>query len=287
MSNTLWQTQLAKWVQLACELEVGSPKPGNVSPGCEFSNASVADFLKSADAIAPQLAVAADRSLGTTILAAVSETRSIVGHNTNLGIILLLSPLAAIPPEQSLFDGIESVLRRTTVADSRDVYEAIRLAQPAGLGSAKEQDLNDAPSILLRACMELAADRDMIARQYANGFREVLHIGLEWLRESAKHAAKPELRIQWLAVRLIAEFGDSLIERKCGRDMSDQVRDMAKDLLKSGWPSRSESASAYDSFDQFLRADGNRRNPGTTADLVAAVLFSALREGWQLHDRGA
>ena len=32
-------------------------------------------------------------------------------------------------------------------------------------------------------------------------------------------------------------------------------------------------------FDRWLRADGNRRNPGTTADLVAASLFAAFRRG--------
>jgi len=31
-------------------------------------------------------------------------------------------------------------------------------------------------------------------------------------------------------------------------------------------------------FDRWLRADGHRRNPGTTADLVAACLFAAIRE---------
>ena len=36
---------------------------------------------------------------------------------------------------------------------------------------------------------------------------------------------------------------------------------------------------AIDEFDTWLRADGHRRNPGTTADLVAASLFVALREG--------
>ncbi len=287
MSLSIWQTQLAQWTRRACELEVRSPKPGNVSPGHEFSNASVADFLKSAGAIAPELALAGEQPLGQTILGAIKATHQAVGHNTNLGIVLLLTPLASVPPEQSLFDGIESVLNATTIKDSCDVYEAIRLAQPAGLGTAQEQDLNAAPTISLRACMQLAADRDMIARQYANGFLDVLHRGLEWLRESARYQAKLDLRIQWLAVRLLAEYGDSLIERKCGREMSDHVRDMAKELLNSGWPTTQGSGSAYESFDQFLRADGNRRNPGTTADLVAAILFSALREGWQLQDRVA
>ena len=32
-------------------------------------------------------------------------------------------------------------------------------------------------------------------------------------------------------------------------------------------------------LDAWLRAEGNRRNPGTTADLVTACLFIALREG--------
>ena len=32
-------------------------------------------------------------------------------------------------------------------------------------------------------------------------------------------------------------------------------------------------------FDAWLRADGHRRNPGTTADLIAASLFAAFRDG--------
>ena len=31
-------------------------------------------------------------------------------------------------------------------------------------------------------------------------------------------------------------------------------------------------------FDRWLRADGHRRNPGTTADLIAACLFVCLRD---------
>jgi triphosphoribosyl-dephospho-CoA synthase len=35
----------------------------------------------------------------------------------------------------------------------------------------------------------------------------------------------------------------------------------------------------YAEFDAWLRADGHARNPGATADLVAAALYVALREG--------
>jgi len=37
--------------------------------------------------------------------------------------------------------------------------------------------------------------------------------------------------------------------------------------------------AALQAFDASLRRDGNALNPGTTADLVTAVLFVALLEG--------
>lgn len=268
----------------ACAMEVMSPKPGNVSPETEFLDASVDDFLKSAHAVAQILATASERSLGTTILEAIRATRNVVNHNTNLGIVLLLVPLAAVPRDQSLRDGIDAVLDATTVEDSRLVYEAIRTAQPSGLGEAGEQDLNDEPTINLLECMKLAADRDLIAAQYASGFYDVLKTGQDYLRECSQLAITQPQQISMLAVRLLAEFGDSLIARKCGVEMSNVVREKARSLLDSGWPIQHHTAQQFAAFDAFLRADSNRRNPGTTADLVAAILFAALRDGWMTAD---
>ena len=42
---------------------------------------------------------------------------------------------------------------------------------------------------------------------------------------------------------------------------------------------RATRAAALEAFDASLRQDGNALNPGTTADLVTAVLFVALLEG--------
>ena len=274
-----WSRQISQWVQLACQREVQSPKPGNVSPGNDFADATVADFLASADAIAPIMAIATGRPLGMTILECVEATRQVVGHNTNLGIILLIAPLAAVPSSKSLTDGIGEVLKKTTVDDSIAVYEAIRRAQPAGLGEVKDQDLQQAPTQNLVECMRLAADRDLIAAQYAYGFPQVLGNGLEWLAEAQHTIESSAEQITWLAVRFLAEFGDSLIARKCGLPMSELVQQKSKDLLHSGWPHQEGSSAGLAVLDQFLRADGNRRNPGTTADFIAAVIFAGLREG--------
>ena len=90
--------------------------------------------------------------------------------------------------------GVERVLAETTVADACLVYRAVRLAQPGGMGEVPDQDLSREPTIALRAVMALAALRDTIALQYANGFREVLGEGLPAIRELSKQASRSRLR---------------------------------------------------------------------------------------------
>jgi triphosphoribosyl-dephospho-CoA synthase len=51
------------------------------------------------------------------------------------------------------------------------------------------------------------------------------------------------------------------------------------ELLDHGWPDEPGTLSEFRLFDEWLRADGHARNPGATADLIAAGLFVALRDG--------
>ena len=178
-SATLSPGRLA---EIACLLEVTARKPGNVHRGADFPDLHFVDFLLSAAAIAGPLDRAADEGVGTAVLAAVEATRRVVSTNTNLGMILLLAPLAAVPSGTDLASGVERVLAGTTVDDARKVYRAIRLASPGGMGRAAEQDVADEPTVTLREAMALAADRDLVARQYAGGYREVLHEALPALR---------------------------------------------------------------------------------------------------------
>ena len=48
--------------------------------------------------------------------------------------------------------------------------------------------------------------------------------------------------------------------------------------LKAGGSLTQAGQVAIAELDAWLRADGHQRNPGTTADLVAATLFADLRE---------
>src|SRR4051812_47070156 len=80
--------------QLACVLGGSAEKPGNITPRHDFADTSYEDMLRSAIALGPELARAAERGVGETVLAAVRATRRVAASNTNLGIALLLAPLA-------------------------------------------------------------------------------------------------------------------------------------------------------------------------------------------------
>jgi triphosphoribosyl-dephospho-CoA synthase len=264
--------------QVACVWEATARKPGNVHRYRDFADAGYVDFLLSAAALAPVLATACQRPVGATVLESVRATRRVVGTNTNLGIALLLAPLAAVPPDQGLGAGVGRVLAGLTVEDARLAYEAIRLAAPGGLGRAAEQDVAAEPTQTLREVMALAAGRDLIARQYAGGFAEVFD-GAAAVRDGLGRTGSVEGAIIHAHLTLMARHPDTLIARKRGPAEAAEAAERALRVLEQGWPHRSEGRAAYADLDGWLRAAGNGRNPGATADLIAAALFVLLREG--------
>jgi len=259
-------------VQTACVWEATARKPGNVHRFRDFADVSYLDFLLSAAAIAPVMSTACHRRVGATVLEAIAATRRVVASNTNLGVVLLLAPLAAVADATDMRAALAPLLDNLDVEDARLVFEAIRLAEPGGLGEAPEQDVHAEPTLPLRQIMALAADRDLIARQYANGFREVLEQGVPAIRQGIDETGSLEGAIIQAQLRLLAQDPDTLIARKRGTAEAEEASHRARGVLKDGW-------SALAEFDAWLRAEGNGRNPGATADLIAASLFVLLREG--------
>lgn len=276
---------VAEAYRLACEWEVYARKAGNVHSEAAFADMSADDLRISAEVTAPVVAQTARRGVGPTILAAVRKRRRVTPVNTNLGILLLCVPLAAVPSSPSrrgagwLRHGVAQVLRRLTVADTKAAYQAIRLANAGGLGRTTRADVRSRPRIRLLTAMRLAAHRDSVARQYANGFADVFNIGLPALRRGRRRGWPLEEIILFCQLRFLARLGDSLIARKCGSALSREVRRQATTILATGWPDSAHGWRRWTEFDRWLRADGHRRNPGTTADLVTASLFAALRVG--------
>jgi triphosphoribosyl-dephospho-CoA synthase len=270
---------LGQCAALACLLEATAPKPGNVHRGADFDDMTYADLLAGGLAIAPAIDRAAGQSVGQTVLQAVHATRCLVGKNTNLGTILLLAPLAAVPRQRPLRDGVRDVLASLGPDDARAVYDAIRAARPGGLGTVPQYDVSGpAPDDLLQA-MRLAAPRDLVARQYVENFALVLD-GVVPELQHALRAGWPLLQgIVFAYLRMLSAFPDSLVARKCGPHIAQRVSDQAAAVLDAGEPGSPAYAQRLAEFDFWLRSDGHRRNPGTTADLIAAGLFALLRDG--------
>jgi triphosphoribosyl-dephospho-CoA synthase len=268
-------SSLALWAQTACLWEVTAGKAGDTNPRHDLDTLHYVDFLLSTAAIAPVLGTADTRPVGATVLEAVQAMRQTVGKNPHLGTILLLAPLATVPLEADLRGGVIRVLDDLTVEDARAVYQAIRLAQPSGLGRASEQDVATEPTQTLRAVMTLAADRDLVARQYANGFHEVFDEAVPALQHGMAKTGSLEEAILFCQLSLLANHPDSLIARKRGLGEATEASRRAREVLQQAWP---KCDTAWRGLDAWLRAERGR-NPGTTADLIATVLFVALRTG--------
>jgi triphosphoribosyl-dephospho-CoA synthase len=288
----LTAADVAAAAQLACLLEVSAPKPGNVSPGHDFPDARYEDFLASAVAIGGPLAGARDRPLGATIRLAIEASARWTRSNTNLGIVLLLAPLARatlrcrdsfsqVPAETGARhrESVRAVLDETTVDDAREVYAAIRLAAPGGLGTAAAQDVHGEPTVTLLEAMRLAADRDGIAREYANGFGATFEIGAPALERARADGLAWSVAIVETFLTLLAARLDTHIARRAGRALAENASRLAADVLAKGGVRSADGRRALAEMDRELRDPGHLGNPGTTADVTAAAIFTVLVGG--------
>ena len=272
--------QVSGAAQLACVLEVSAEKPGNVTPSHDFDDTSYEDMLRSGIALGAELGRPGERAVGATVLAAVRAARGAAGANTTLGIALLLAPLArAALGDGPLRECLREVLRALTVEDARDAYAAIRLAGAGGLDEPVEHDVRDEPRVSLREAMAAAAERDTIASEYVTDHAVTFELGLPALADALDDGLRPRDAIVELALRLLAAVPDTLIARKRGADAAGRVAAGARQVLTAGGVRTDRGMTELAGFDASLRRDGNALNPGTTADLVTAVLFVALLEG--------
>lgn len=267
--------------QLACLLEVSAPKPGNVSPERHFHDTRYEDFLASAVAIGPALAESGRYPVGTTVRRAVLATGEWTKSNTNLGIVLLLAPLAraALQSGGTLRQRVSRVLAATTVEDAAEVYAAIRHARPGGLGEAAAEDVAETPSVTLRDAMGLAADRDAVAREYITDFALTFEVGVPAILQARDEGLTWTDASVDAYLKLLDSTADTHIARKLGRAEAEAVSVRAREVLSAGGTRTEEGRRKLSQLDLDLRDPRNRRNPGATADLTCAAIFVVILEG--------
>ena len=259
----------------ACELDVTALKPGNVRDGVRAHGMTAHDFRLSAQASGPALSQRG-ASVGQRILEAIRCTQRVVRCNTNLGIVLLAAPLfraaeAGGPLRSTLVQQLSELDRD----DAKQVYEAIRLARPGGLGTSDRYDVSSEPDVTLLQAMREAQWRDSIARQYAQGYRDIFDLGLAQWRHAQARFEDERWAATYLYLVYLSTWRDSLIERKFGTATAQAVSERARELHSqlSSYSDLDDIKATLLSWDQALRQAG--LNPGTSADLTVATVFAA------------
>jgi triphosphoribosyl-dephospho-CoA synthase len=281
LRRNLTSNDIASAFEQACLAELDALKPGNVHRHAPDSRMSVADFEASARAAAPSMGTSG-LTVGRRVRESVRATIAAVGHNTNLGIVLLAAPFAEAalsPGEGDLRDRLGQVLEGLSVADSRDVYFAIREARPGGLGEAERHDVRSEPEVTLLVAMRAAEGRDRIAWNYTNGFSDIFEVGLPALATGRLLSGDAAAATTFLYLTFLSATPDTLIVRKFGSESAAEVQREASALHRQ----LIEGARHSDLLPHLLAFDASLKgrgfNPGTTADLTVATLFcSSLNE---------
>jgi triphosphoribosyl-dephospho-CoA synthase len=268
-------------VRWACLLEATAPKPGNVYPGRSFRDLQYRDFVAAAEIVASAFS-RTGHPISQRMRSAVELSVAQLRTNANLGIVLLLGPLVAADEtmtsdttgqrnDQRWTAAIAEVLSGFNGADGRNIFQAINNASAGGLGDVDAMDVREShPRVDIVEAMTLAADRDLIARQYATGFMDLIERILPLVGESIRRRGDLLGGIVDAHLRMLANEPDSLIARKNGFEVASSVQKRAQNVDL-------DDPASISVFDESLRSGTSELNPGTTADLIAAALYMLLR----------
>jgi len=305
---------ISRCLQLAIALEVSVPKPGNVSLSSCFEGTNVTHFLSSAIAAGPSFEAAAYRGaaaadckidleklgVGELIKTCMSDVMAWQkGGNTILGTVMLFVPLAAaagLTPAKTggLMDfgvmrrNLDSVVHATSSLDAVNLYEAIDIAVPSGLGKSPELDLKDPRSkqklirdnVSLFKVFEIAAANDDVCFEWVNNFHITFDLAYPFLAEALK--TKPfDVAVTNVFLKILSERPDTFIARKIGKQKAQKIQSDAQKVVMLGGIETDKGRAALEKLDLKLRKKGNSANPGTTADLTAAALALCTLGGFR------
>ncbi len=289
---------IAKTAQIASVLEVsGHPKPGNVHRTRDFPDMVFEDFLISGVVIGDTMKRAAQNGkrfgsgeldkieVGKLIRDAVIETDKWIANNTNLGIVMLLTPLCAAAGMSSDLEeipyNIDDIMRATTPNDAVNLYEAINIAEAGGMGVQKELDVSseDAKKELIDKninmfdVLDLSSQWDMLANEITRTMPITFEIGYPTFKEVKNAYGINKATVQTF-LTILSIYPDTLIARKYGLDTAQEVSVEASLIIKEGGALTERGNEMLVDFDRDLVE--KNLNPGTTADLTASSVMVAL-----------
>jgi triphosphoribosyl-dephospho-CoA synthase len=301
-------------LQLAILLEVSAyPMPGNVHRTVDFQDTKYEHYLASAVAVAPHFKRAAKQGIlaftkkispndigtGKIIKNSVKSIDAWQhGGNTLLGAVILLSPIAVASgmtftqgsfSVTKLRENIRTVVEASTSADAVDVYDAIQIAKPEGLGKAPKLDVTDPDSkkkileenVTLFEVFRIASKYDSIAAEWVNNYPITFELGYPFFVQKLRETGNVNIATVHTFLKTLSEIPDTFIARKVGSPKAKEVSAQAKQVLETGDLTTSKGRQVLWKFDEELRDSEHKLNPGTTADIVTAVLAISILNGFR------
>ncbi len=301
---------ITRCLTLASLLELaGWPKPGNIHRTKDFEITKFEHFLAGIAAIQPnfrELCIGVYQpsyekdtdfqfvGLGSFFYKAVKSMLGWQsGGNVLLGHILILAPIAAaaticLKTQKHTIKDFQNYLRKiidaSTVEDTLNLFRAIRLSNPGGLGKIEKYDINDKKSlheikvdnITLKEIFTYSKDYDLISSEYSTIFNIILNEGLPHFLNTFILHRDINIATVNTFLYLLSLHPDTLIIRKSGMDFALKVLKSASEILEYGGISTEKGLNLTRKLDNELQKHKGKLNPGTTADLISGIIFCAL-----------
>ncbi len=301
---------ITRSLTLASLLELsGWPKPGNIHRTKNFEVTRFEHFLAGIVAIQPnfrefcvgiyQFSYKFDTDfqfvgLGSFFYKAVrSMLKWQSGGNVLLGHILILAPLAAaaticLKTQNTNFNDFQNYLKKiidaSIVEDTVNLFQAIRLCNPGGLGKIEKYDINDekslneikADKVTLKEIFTYSKEYDLISFEYSTIFNIILNEGLPYFLKTFILYKDINIATVNTFLYLLSLHPDTLIVRKSGKAFALKVLKSASEILEYGGISSENGLNLTRRLDDELHVHKGKLNPGTTADLISGIIFCAL-----------
>jgi triphosphoribosyl-dephospho-CoA synthase len=295
---------------LSSLLEIaGWPKPGNVHRTRDFKDTRFEHFLAAVAAIQPNFFRFCERikkdsriqkknlsyiQLGQFFKNAAKKMMEWQkGGNVILGHLLILAPLVAASiiclQENSLnikdFKKVlNNIIKDTTVKDTIDLYEAINICNPGGLGKVERYDLTNENAIeeiqndkiTLQEIFNISQTYDLISSEYSTGYDIILNEGLPYYINVFNQTHDINTSTVHTFLYILSNHPDTLIIRKSGINKAREISQNASKILKIGGLTTKRGEKLLMEMDSALQNQEGKLNPGTTADLIAGIIFCAL-----------
>lgn len=307
------------------------PKPGNVHRKHDFPNTTYSDFLNVALNLHDQWAdflIKLNEEFDKGIYDLSSNYTSFLlksvkkmmelqsGGNVLLGHLMLITPLVissvycmkkGIENKKEFWNTVNKIIQNSSPQETVVLYEAIRSANPGGMGSIEKYDiygkntfdqlLND--DINLEKIFNLSKNYDSISYELATNYSfirtEILpkmeklideyHLDRIFRKLSRKllktDLVEVSVEFNELIVRIFLYIlgcrPDTLIIRKNNSKIAEEISKKSRILFDNYYKEEnSQWIADLEDFDDELHASEGKLNPGTSADLLAAAIFIKL-----------